>query len=176
MIFGVFTDSVLSVPALLLLIAVITVIGKPTAPFEAVWKMGLTLAIVAVPTMARLARANTMVFAQREFVLAARAMGQQPADHPPCNRPERGAAGAELLVHHHRHAHRGGGLAVVPRHRPEAAEPHLGQHDLRRPCVERVAEYPQIALPGFVMFLTVFSFNKVGEKFRSLGDQRDAKI
>jgi peptide/nickel transport system permease protein len=38
-------------------------------------------------------------------------------------------------------------------------------------------KYPHIALvPGFVMFLTVFSFNRVGEKFRSLWDQREAKI
>ena len=38
-------------------------------------------------------------------------------------------------------------------------------------------KYPQIALvPGFIMFLTVFRLNRVGEKFRSLWEQREAKI
>src|SRR5581483_10709302 len=38
-------------------------------------KEGLALAVVGIPTMIRLSRANTLVFAQRDFVLASRAMG-----------------------------------------------------------------------------------------------------
>ena len=42
---------------------------------EAIWKVAFGLAFVGFPTMSRLARANTLVFAQREFVLSARSMG-----------------------------------------------------------------------------------------------------
>ena len=35
----------------------------------------IALTVVAIPTIARLTRANTLVFAQREFVVAARTLG-----------------------------------------------------------------------------------------------------
>jgi peptide/nickel transport system permease protein len=38
-------------------------------------------------------------------------------------------------------------------------------------------QYPFIPLvPGMFMFLTVFSFNRVGERARSLWDTREAKV
>ena len=177
-IFGVYTDSVLSVPALLLLIAVITVIGKPTEPYEAVWKMGLTLALVAVPTMARLARANTMVFAQREFVLAARAMGASNRRiifreiAPNVALPVLSYSFiiiATLIVAEGSLSFLGIGL--------KQPNPTWGNMISEGRVSNVLRKYPHIALvPGFVMFLTVFSFNRVGEKFRSLWDQRDSKL
>ncbi|CAB5006272.1 MAG: ABC transporter permease subunit [Actinobacteria bacterium] len=175
---GVFTDSILSVPALLLLIAVVTVIGKPKAPFESVWKMGLTLAIVAVPTMARLARANTMVFAQREFVLAARSMGASNRRiifreiAPNVALPVLSYSFiiiATLIVAEGSLSFLGIGL--------KQPNPTWGNMIAEGQVSNVLRKYPHIALvPGFVMFLTVFSFNRVGEKFRSLWDQREAKI
>jgi peptide/nickel transport system permease protein len=175
---GILTDSVLAVPALLLLIAVVTVIGKPQHPFEAVWKMGLTLAIVAVPTMARLARANTMVFAQREFVLAARAMGASNRRiifreiMPNVALPVLSYSFiiiATLIVAEGSLSFLGIGL--------KQPNPTWGNMIAEGQVSNVLRKYPHIALvPGFVMFLTVFSFNRVGEKFRSLWDQREAKI
>jgi peptide/nickel transport system permease protein len=175
---GVLTDSILAVPALLLLIAVITVIGKPKTPGEAVWKMGLTLALVAVPTMARLARANTLVFAQREFVLAARAMGASNKRiifreiMPNVALPVLSYSFiiiATLIVAEGSLSFLGIGL--------KQPNPTWGNMIAEGRVSNVLRKYPHIALvPGFVMFITVFSFNRVGEKFRSLWDQRDSKL
>jgi peptide/nickel transport system permease protein len=62
-------DILLAFPALLLALAIVAIRGK--GPMNAT----IALTIVAVPTIARLTRANTLVFAQREFVVAARTLG-----------------------------------------------------------------------------------------------------
>jgi peptide/nickel transport system permease protein len=62
-------DVLLAFPALLLALVIVAIRGK--GPVNAT----IALAVVAIPTIARLVRANTMVFAQREFVLAARTLG-----------------------------------------------------------------------------------------------------
>lgn len=62
-------DIMLAFPALLLALVIVAIRGK--GPVNAM----IALTIVAIPTVARLVRANTMVFAQREFVLAARTLG-----------------------------------------------------------------------------------------------------
>jgi peptide/nickel transport system permease protein len=62
-------DVLLAFPALLLALVIVAIRGK--GPVNTT----IALAVVAVPTIARLVRANTMVFAQREFVLASRTLG-----------------------------------------------------------------------------------------------------
>jgi peptide/nickel transport system permease protein len=62
-------DVLLAFPALLLALVIVAIRGK--GPVNST----IALAVVAVPTIARLVRANTMVFSQREFVLAARTLG-----------------------------------------------------------------------------------------------------
>ena len=62
-------DVLLAFPALLLALVIVAIRGK--GPVNST----IALAVVAVPTIARLVRANTMVFAQREFVLASRTLG-----------------------------------------------------------------------------------------------------
>jgi peptide/nickel transport system permease protein len=177
-VFGIYVDSIMSVPALLLLIAVITVVGKPQEPFEAVWKMGLTLAIVAVPTMARLARANTLVYAQREFVLAAKAMGASRwrimfrEIMPNVALPVLSYSFiiiATLIVAEGSLSFLGIGL--------KQPNPTWGNMIAEGRVSNVLRKYPHIALvPGVFMFLTVYSFNMVGEKFRSLWDARDSKL
>lgn len=68
-IIGILTNSLLAVPALILLIALASVL-EPNLR-----NISFALAVLAVPSMIRIARANTLTFSQREFVLAARAMG-----------------------------------------------------------------------------------------------------
>jgi peptide/nickel transport system permease protein len=176
--FGIYVDSVMSVPALLLLIAVITVIGRPEKPFETIWKMGLTLAIVAVPTMARLARANTLVYAQREFVLAAKAMGASRwrimfrEIMPNVALPVLSYSFiiiATLIVAEGSLSFLGIGL--------KQPDPTWGNMIAEGRVSNVLRNFPHIALvPGIFMFLTVYSFNMVGEKFRSLWDARDSKL
>ncbi|MHA6742405.1 ABC transporter permease [Rhodococcus erythropolis] len=68
-ILGISTDAVLAFPPLILLIALVAV-QEPSAT-----TLALGLGAVGAPTFARIARANTIAFASREFVTAARSMG-----------------------------------------------------------------------------------------------------
>lgn len=62
-------DVLLAFPALLLALVIVAIRGK--GPVNST----IALTVVAIPTIARLTRANTLAFAQREFVLAARTLG-----------------------------------------------------------------------------------------------------
>ncbi|AYJ48311.1 ABC transporter permease [Rhodococcus sp. P1Y] len=66
---GIGTDVVLAFPPLILLIALVAVMES------SVWTLVLGLGLVGMPTFARIARANTIAFTHREFVIAAGAMG-----------------------------------------------------------------------------------------------------
>lgn len=66
---GAIVDSALAFPPLVLLLA-ISAMSSPSVP-----TLSVGLAILTIPTFARLARASSMAFAEREFVAAARTMG-----------------------------------------------------------------------------------------------------
>lgn len=68
-VLNVVMDSLLAFPPLFLLLA-ITAIFTQSFP-----TLVSALAVITVPSFARLARANTLAFADREFVVAARSMG-----------------------------------------------------------------------------------------------------
>jgi peptide/nickel transport system permease protein len=78
-----FTDNgmniMLAFPALLLAIFVVTFFNTPNATAQAntrpIWPIILALALLSIPPLTRLVRANTLVYAQRDFVLAARGVG-----------------------------------------------------------------------------------------------------
>jgi peptide/nickel transport system permease protein len=176
-IVGVFTDSFLAFPALILLIALAAVFGIPKSVPEAILKEGTALAVVGIPTMIRLARANTLVFAQREFVVASRAMGAGDLRVirrdivPNVILPLLSFSFiviAVLIVAEGSLAFLGLGLQQpIPTWGNMIAEGNL----------DVIRKYPHIPLvPGMFMFLTVFSFNRVGEHARSLWDPRKAKI
>lgn len=65
----IIVDSALAFPPLVLLLAISAMV-TPTLT-----TIILQLAILSIPSYARLSRANTLAFAEREFVMAARAMG-----------------------------------------------------------------------------------------------------
>lgn len=67
-----FLDFLLAIPAILLAMAVIAVLGP------GVLNAVLAVAIVSVPAFARIARASTLALKERDFVVAARAMGGGP--------------------------------------------------------------------------------------------------
>ena len=175
---GLLTDSVLAFPALILLIAIITVLGRPDAMGPAIIKVGASLAIVGLPTMTRLSRANTLVFAQREFVLSARSMGAKNFRiifreiMPNVMLPLLSYAFivvAVLIVAEGSLSFLGLGL--------KPPKPTWGNMIAEGQQANVLKQYPHIPMvPGVVMFLTVYSFNRVGEWARSKWDPREAKV
>jgi peptide/nickel transport system permease protein len=163
-------DSMLAFPPLILLLAVVAVL---TASIET---LTIALAILGVPTYVRLAKANTLVFAQREFVLAARALGDT----------NRSIMARELLPNVLLPVVSYGFIVVavmivaeaslsflglsIPRPQPTWGNMiSAGQADFQR--------HPHlVAMPGLALFLTVYSLNRIGEKARALWDPRQQKL
>ena len=63
-------DIILAFPALLLALSIIGFSGQKTIPY-----ISLAIGVIAIPSIARLVRANTLSFREREFVLASRTLG-----------------------------------------------------------------------------------------------------
>jgi peptide/nickel transport system permease protein len=176
-IVGVLTDSVLAFPALIMLIAIAAVLGVPKTVSTAILKEGGALAVVGIPTMVRLARANTLVFAQREFVLTSRAMGAK----------NRRIIFKELLPNVILPIVSYTFIVIAVLIVAEGSLAFLGL-GLQQPIptwgnmiaegsLTVLRQHPFIPLvPGAFMFLTVFSFNRVGERARSLWDPRESKV
>lgn len=169
---GVLTNSLLAVPSLILLIALASVL-EPNLR-----NVSLALAVLAVPSMARIARANTLVFSQREFVLAARAMGATKGrvmlrEITPNVVLPLASMGMVLIS-----------AMIVA----EASLSFLGL-GIQPPTPtwgNMISEgqgtvfeqHPHIVLvPGLFLFLTVFSFNLIGEKAQKrTGGSREVKL
>jgi len=72
------TNVLLSFPALLLAIFFVTFFNDPTtsaATTRPLWPVIVSLVILSIPPLTRLVRANTIAYAQRDFVVAARSLG-----------------------------------------------------------------------------------------------------
>jgi peptide/nickel transport system permease protein len=72
-------DTLLSFPALILALTLVTVFatGEGTSTTRRMVVLILALGVVSIPLLGRISRATTLTWAQREFVMAARAMGQR---------------------------------------------------------------------------------------------------
>ncbi|WP_066945211.1 ABC transporter permease [Microtetraspora fusca] len=168
---GVATNSLLAVPPLILLIALGTVL-EPNLR-----NIAIALSLLALPSMIRMARAATLTFAQREFVLAATAMGASRWR----------VMGRELLPNVLLPLASYGMVIVSVLIVAEASLSFLGL-GIQAPDPSwgnMIAEgegnafqdHPHIVLvPGVTLFLTVFAFNLIGEKARKRWDPRQAKL
>ncbi len=169
---GIFTNALLAVPPLILLIVLSTVLDPR------VRNVAFALAVLTIPTMVRLARANTIAFSQREFVLASRAIGATrtrtmlrevvPNVLPPMMSMSvlviSGLIVAEASLSFL-------GLGI------RAPEPTWGNMIAEVQAGETLTEHPFILLvPGAFLFLTVFSFNLLGEKAQKRWDPRSGKL
>jgi peptide/nickel transport system permease protein len=167
---GIFTDSILAFPPLILLLAVVTAFAP------GVLTISLALALLGIPTYLRLARANTLTFSQREFVLAARAMGAKPWRIilrelvPNVIRPLLSFSFIIVAV-----------LIVA-----EASLSFLGV-GVQRPTPTwgnmiaagqgEIETSPHLVfIPGAIMFTTVFCLNRVGDKARALWDPKQSAL
>lgn len=165
---GILTDTFLAVPPLVLLIAFAAVLGRPVTVPEAVVKMSFGLAVVGLPSMVRLARANTLTFAQREFVLAAKGMG---ASHPRIvlrevmpNVAVPMLAFALIIAALFVLAEGSLSFLGLGLRQPE---PTWGNMIAEGQGASTLRRAPFIALvPGAFMFFTIYSLNRIGEHFR----------
>jgi peptide/nickel transport system permease protein len=163
-------DAIMAFPGILVVLAVTAYVGTNTAILI------FLLGFLTIPAFMRVARANTLVFAQREFVLAARAMG---ATHkrvltleilPNVIIPMLIYA---LLVVSRIIVIEGVlsflGLSVPPPHPTWGNMIADGQTDL--------ATLPYIAfIPSALMLLTVLSINLIGEHLRARTDFRGSAL
>jgi peptide/nickel transport system permease protein len=163
-------DAIMAFPGILVVLAVTAYVGANTAILV------FLLGFLTIPAFMRVARANTLVFAQREFVLAARAMGATRARVltreilPNVIIPMLTYA---LLVVSRIIVIEGVlsflGLSVPP---PQPTWGNMiadGQGDL--------ATMPYIAfIPSALMFLTVLSINLIGERLRARTDFRGSAL
>jgi peptide/nickel transport system permease protein len=163
-------DALMAFPGILIVLAVTASIGANTAILI------LLLGLLTIPAFMRVARANTLAFAQREFVLAARAMGATHARVltleilPNVIIPMLIYA---LLVASRIIVIEGVlsflGLSVQP---PRPTWGNMiadGQADL--------ATLPYIPfIPSALMFLTVLSINLIGEHLRARTDLRGSAL
>ena len=169
-IVNVVADSMLAFPPLILLLGMVAVL-EPS-----VRNVTIALGVLGIPTYIRLSRANTMVFAQREFVLAARALGAG----------DRRLILRELLPNVALPVVSYSFIVLGALIVAEASLSFLGL-SIRRPNPTwgnmiaagqtNFEEHPHLVFaPGIVLFLTVFALNRVGDKARKLWDPRQSRL
>lgn len=162
---GIFNNTLLAFPPLVLLLALSSVFDP------SVRALAIGLSILAIPINVRLARATTMQIARREFVEAARAIG---ATRQRILIRELVPNVLPTLISY-------GMIVVAVMIVAEASLSFLGL-GIRQPSPSwgnMIAEGQQgvfeanphiVLVPGVVLFLTVFSFNLVGEKLYARWD------
>ncbi|WP_214104050.1 ABC transporter permease [Acrocarpospora catenulata] len=159
-VFEIGTNVLLAFPPLIFLIALAAV----TPP--SILTLVVGLAIIGVPTFARIARANTIAFANREFVTASTAMGATNIRVltrdilPNVMLPVTSFAllvAAALVVAE-------GSLSFLGLGVPPPAPSWGGMIAAAR---DQLADHPHlVAVPGGFFFLTVFSLNSLGDYAR----------
>lgn len=169
-VFLVVTDAMLAFPALILLLAMVSVLDRTLR------NIVIALAVLSIPSFGRLARANTLVYREREFVTAARAMGAKnrrlifreilPNVALPLLSYMPIVVAVVIVAE--------GSLAFLglslPPPRPSWGQMiSSGRSDLQ--------DHPHITfVPGAVMFLTVLSLNWIGQRLRRMYDPREASM
>lgn len=163
-------DALLAFPALVLILAIVTFVGHDIRIIVAV------IGFLGIPAFARVARANTLALAQREFVLAARAMGAG----------ELRILALEILPNIVAPVLTFGLLVVAVAMIAEGTLAFLGL-SVPLPAASwgaMVAEgrsdldtAPQVSLiPATVFFLTIFALNLAADRMRRLVELRESRI
>lgn len=164
-------DIFLAFPALILLIAIVAFMGADLKNVV----MGISL--VSIPAFARIARATTLTFSQREFVLAARATGASNGR----------ILVREILPNVILPLLAFGLLVVAIAIVAEGALAFLGltsQETIswggminggRRPLQQEDVAHVAL-IPAFMMFVTVLAVNFLGDRFRALFDVKESSL
>ncbi|NKC14270.1 MAG: ABC transporter permease subunit [Gammaproteobacteria bacterium] len=164
-------DTLLALPGLVVLLLFALTFGG------SLMNVSISLGILFIPVFTRIARANTLVYAEREFVLAARAMGARdfyilsreilPNVILPVIAYALVAVATAIVAE--------GALSFLGLSVPSPSPSWGGTIAEGR---EQLEEAPHISVvPALVMFLTVLSFNLVGDTLRArLADVRESAI
>jgi peptide/nickel transport system permease protein len=170
-------DVLLAFPALILTLSLVSVLGeRPWFADKRAWLVIASLAILSIAPLTRIVRANTLVYSQREFVTAARSLGAKNGrvlarEVLPNVVP---AMVSFALT----------GLAVLII--AEGALAFLGQ-SVKVPTPtwglminegrENLDDAPWISMmPAAVMFLTILSFNLIGDVLSKRFDIRESLL
>jgi peptide/nickel transport system permease protein len=160
-------DVLLAFPPLVLVLAITAYLG------QSVLNLSVTIGFLSIPPFARVARAATLTLAQREFVTAARALGATHARIlvrellPNVSLPLLAffllAVAVTIVVE--------GALSLLGLGVPP---PTASWGSMIGEGRESLDIAPWLAfLPAGVMFLTVLSFNLVGDSLRAITDPRE---
>jgi peptide/nickel transport system permease protein len=161
----------LSFPALILAILITSLMDR------SLWTIALTLGILAVAPVGRLARSASLVFAEREFVLAARTMGAKPSHImlrellPNVLIPMSALAllGTAVAIVAE------GGLAFLGLSVEKGST--WGKLILTGAQTRQLEEAPWIAfVPITALFLTVMALNFAGDRLRDYFDVRELSL
>ena len=169
-------DIMLAFPALVLALALVTFLSEPGTQNATLGTVTLVLTILAIPALARITRAATLTFAQREFVTASRALGARNSriisrEILPNVLPPMGAfaliAIAIVIVAE-------GALSFLGL---SVASPTATWGNLIEQGRNSLDDTPWISLfPCAVMFLTLLSFNYVGDQLRRYFDVKEINV
>jgi peptide/nickel transport system permease protein len=163
-------DVVLAFPALVLLLALVAYVGQSLSA------IALVIGFLAIPAYTRVARATTLSVAQREYVLAARAMGAT----------DRRILFRELLPNVALPVAAFGLVAIGIVIVAEGSLAFLGL-SVQFPTATwgsmiaagkiHIRDAPHLALiPSLAMFFTVLSLNYVGDQLRQRFDVRESAL
>lgn len=171
-------DTLLSFPQIILAVTLVTVFASQqgTSATRRMVVLILSLGVVSVPVLARITRANTMMWSEREFVTAARALGAKDrsimfGEVLPNVLPAMfsiALLGVAVVIVAE------GGLSIlgVGVQLPTPSWGNIlaeGRADLRRA--------PHIVMiPTIVIFLTVLALNYLGDVVRARFDVRESAL
>lgn len=163
-------DVILAFPGLVLLLAITFYLGPDLK------NIILTLGFLTIPSFARIARANTLTYAQRDFIQASRMAGQNDLSiiiHELIPNIITPMLIYGLLVVSYMIVAEGAlsflGLSVPPPAPSWGSMIAEGREILEESC--------HVSLfPALIMFLTVLSFNLIGDCLRRLTDAREGQL
>ncbi|WP_449472648.1 ABC transporter permease [Sphingobium chungangianum] len=167
---NILNDTLLAFPRIILAIGLIFYAGAT------LFNLAVVISIFTIPNLLRIIRATTLSFANREFVLASRALGAShfriiwkdilPNVLPPTFAYALMTMSVVVVLE--------GSLSFlgigVPPPTPSWGKMIFEGH-------EYLFTDPQLSLvPSAVMFLTILSLNLIGDQFAMLTNSRDARL
>jgi peptide/nickel transport system permease protein len=172
-----FVNVLLAIPALVLLLALVTFLAPPdkASPFRQTFWVTLTLALIVIPGIARITRGSTMVWSDRDFVMASRTLGAR----------NKRIMFREVLPNVVPAMFSFAFTLVAVLITAEAALAFFGVGDVSgvswglmiqngRSQLERAPH--MVLFPALFMLLTIFALNFIGDSVRTRFDVREAGI
>jgi peptide/nickel transport system permease protein len=171
-------DILLAFPQLVLALTLVAVLAPaPTTANRRLLVLVLTLGIVSIPILGRITRANTLSWAQREFVMAAQSQGAKhwrvmirevlPNVMPAMFSIALLGVAVAIVTE--------GGLAILGLSIPDGERPSWG-NILASSAGDLDKTAHAIFAPSAFIFLTVLSLNYLGDVIRARFDVRESAI